>query len=80
VWELTQKLLQETRRLVIEVARYRFRVNFGTELCQNCTGLKAGPGVVSTCFQIKQCYYKHLRENDNTPRQKGILEALVDRI
>jgi hypothetical protein len=79
VWTITQALLQDARRLVTEVAQYRFQVNFGTEVCQNCTGLKAGPGVVSTCFQIKQCHYKHLREKDITTHQRGILQALVDR-
>jgi len=75
-WDIIQELLGWTGELVTESARERFRLNFGTERCQNCTGLKAGPGVVATCFQVQQCYYRHIRGDDLSPKQARVLDLL----
>ena len=76
VWETAQELISVAGNLEKEAAQLRFKVNFGTEQCQNCTGLRAGPGIVATCYQIKQCFFTNLREGDLTSRQASILEHL----
>ncbi len=75
-WSLTQKLLETTRALMIEAAKVRFEVNFGTSICERCEGLRAGEGVVATCYQAKLCYYRNMRK-DATPKQQGIIESLI---
>lgn len=47
-----------------EAARLRFQVNFGTPICTRCDGLRAGPGVVATCFQVRRCRYTNVKEGD----------------
>lgn len=75
VWRLVQGLLKDFRELAIENARIRFRVNFGTDICERCEGLHAGEGVSATCFQAKLCYYDNVKKKP-TPRQLGIIEGL----
>lgn len=55
----------------------RFRMNFGTPICESCDGLKAGPGVTATCFQVRQCTYDNVKQGDVTPRQKRVIESLM---
>lgn len=76
VWKASQKLLETARATLTEAARVRFEANYGTSVCNNCSGLKAGPGVVATCFQVRQCFYRNFTEKDLTPRQGRIADAL----
>lgn len=77
VWEASRELLAFARAAVDEAARARFEVNFGTEVCQHCTGLKAGPKVTATCFQMKACYYTHFRGDRQSPKQEQIIGKLL---
>jgi len=77
VWEVSRELLAFVRSAVDEAARARFEVNFGTEICQRCTGLKAGPKVTATCFQVRACYYTHFREDKMSPKQHQIIGKLL---
>ena len=75
-WEVSQRLLDFASDLVIESAKYRFKLNFGTDLCRTCTGLKAGPGVAATCYQVQQCTYSHIRADALNPRQARLVDLL----
>ncbi len=72
-----QGLLKLSKEAVLEAARTRFRHNFGTSVCQRCEGLKAGPGVVATCFQVRQCYYDNFKEQGLTPKQARVLRIFL---
>lgn len=76
VWSAAQQLVETSKRLVIEAAKYRFKTNFGTSRCDSCTGLKVTPGVTATCFQVKQCYYSNFSETELTERQIRILRTI----
>lgn len=74
------KTLQEAyHEALAEASRLRFRVNFGTERCNTCTGLHAGPGVLATCFQVKRCDFTHIKEATLDIRRRRILEGLTRR-
>ena len=73
----SQELIKEYHLLQLETSKLRFQVNFGTPVCETCSGLRAGPGVSATCFQVKQCNYSNVREGGETPSQKRILEGLM---
>jgi len=62
---------------LIEASRLRYRVNFGTEACSNCEGLKAGPGVVATCFQTQKCNFDSIHEGSESPTHLRILDRLA---
>ena len=72
-------LAEAYRTLWIEAAQLRFQQNFGGPVCQDCDGLKAGPGVIATCFQLRQCNYESIKEGDETPRQRVLQSLLGDR-
>ena len=74
VFKEAQDLIQAYRLLLIEAAKLRFQVNFGTDACAHCDGLHAGPRVVATCFQMQQCNYCNLKEGAETPHQAAILK------
>lgn len=76
-WDLANRLGQVSKDLAIEAGKLRFKVNFGTPMCRNCDGLKAGPGVVATCFQVQQCHFTNFKEGDTSPRQKRVLDSLL---
>jgi hypothetical protein len=59
-----------------EAARQRYRVNFGTEACNNCDGLKAGPGVVATCFQVQKCNFDSIHEGSENSHHLGVINRL----
>lgn len=61
---------------LVEASHQRFLVNFGTEICSNCDGLKAGPGVVATCFQVKRCNFTSVYEGSESPYHLRILDRL----
>lgn len=65
-----------TRRSVLEAGRTRFQKTFGSPQCDRCEGLRAGPGVLATCFQIRQCYYSNVKQGDRTSRQERIVDIL----
>ncbi len=74
-WKLTQKLMKAARTLSTEAAKARFKINFGTEVCERCEGLRAGENVVATCYQIRLCHYGNVKK-DLTPRQRGVINNL----
>ncbi len=74
VWELSRQLVELAKETVAEAARARFKVNFGSPRCDSCEGLKAGPGVAATCFQVRQCFYDNLKQGDLTPKQRRVLK------
>jgi len=61
---------------LFEASRQRFLVNFGTEVCSNCDGLKTGPKVVATCFQVKRCNFTNVYEGLESPLHLRILNRL----
>lgn len=75
-WNLTRELLELSRKSLVEAAKARFRVNFGTDMCERCDGLRAGKGVVATCYQVKLCYFDNLKEKPTT-RQQSIIKDLT---
>jgi hypothetical protein len=60
-----------------EGSRLRFKVNFGTEVCNRCEGLRAGPGVAATCFQIQRCDYTNVKEEAADPRHQRLIASLT---
>lgn len=76
-WELVQQLLTFSRKAVIEAGQARFKVNYGTTTCETCDGLKAGEGVLATCFQVRQCYYRNVKAGSESPKQRSIINELT---
>jgi hypothetical protein len=74
---LSREVLALAREAVGEAAKSRFKANFATEVCQHCRGLKAGPGVSATCFQMQACYFDNFREDETSPKQKRIIDSLL---
>ena len=74
-WEATRELIATAHTLQKEAATSRFKANFGTELCSRCEGLKAGPDVAATCFQMKQCYYTNFKVEADL-KQARLIETL----
>lgn len=62
---------------LVEASRLRYLVNFGTEACSNCEGLKAGPGVVATCFQTQKCNFDSIHDGSESPTHLRILDRLA---
>jgi len=74
-WEITQQLLSFTKEAVRRAAKDRFQVNFGTSTCDHCDGLKAGPDVLATCFQTRQCYFSNVKKV--TAKQADVIKKLI---
>ncbi len=72
------RLASAYQTLWVEAAQLRFRLNFGTPICDRCDGLKAGPGVSATCFQVRQCTYDNVKDGDATPKQRRVIQSLLD--
>lgn len=72
-----QLLADSYHEALLEASQLRFRVNFGTDTCQNCTGLHAGPGVIATCYQVRRCDYTHIKDGQEGPRKIRILQQLL---
>lgn len=70
-------LAKAYREVEAEAARLRFQVNFGTSVCEPCDGLRAGPGVVATCYQTRECRYGNVREGDK--KRLRVLDDLLDK-
>ena len=77
VYREAQKLVAAYESAQTEVARLRFSLNFGTAVCGNCDGLHAGPDVVATCYQTKECRYTNVRAG--TKKQLRVLDHLLDK-
>lgn len=71
------ELLSLARALILEAAKARFEKNFATPRCDNCEGLKAGPGVAATCFQVRQCFFTNIKNQDTSPKQTRLIEILT---
>lgn len=76
VYQAALVLVDRYREQGIELAKARFKLNFGSAMCDNCDGLRAGPGVTATCFQMKLCYFDNFRE-DAQPRHLRVLQTLL---
>ena len=74
-FEAATRLIEAHKRLFEEAAGLRFKLNFGSEVCDRCEGLKTGPGVIATCFQIRRCNYSNVKIGDTSPKQRKILEV-----
>lgn len=77
VFEAAVALVTAYRDLQCDLAKVRFEINFGTDRCRNCDGLKAGPGVLATCYQVKQCNFTNVKEADQNPRHLRVLANLA---
>jgi hypothetical protein len=75
-YEASKQIVDFARSALTELAKVRFEKNFGSEQCQRCEGLKAGPGVVATCLQVRLCYFKNFTADDVTPKQERALRSL----
>ena len=75
-YDAALQLIEAHDKLMTEASVLRYRFNFGTPVCVNCDGLKAGPGVVATCFQIRRCNYSNVKDGDVTPKQLRVLQRL----
>ena len=75
----TSLLIDAYRSLDLEAGRLRYRLNLGTPRCENCDGLRAGPGVVATCFQVQRCNFTNVKEGEMLPRHRHILDTLIKR-
>lgn len=79
VYQAALVLIERHREQGVELARVRFKLNFGSAVCDNCEGLRAGPGVTATCFQMKLCYFDNFREvEDAQPRHLRVLQTLLE--
>jgi hypothetical protein len=76
-WDAVRAFILEVRQFSNEAGRARFLQNLGTSICDSCEGLKAGPDVVATCFQLKQCFYTNKKSVDVTAIQQGLIEKLT---
>lgn len=76
-WEVSRQLVELAKESVAEAARARFKVNFGTPRCDSCEGLKAGPDVAATCFQVRQCFYGNIKQGELTPKQGRVLKLFL---
>lgn len=68
------------KEAMLEGAKLRFKLNFGTPTCEECDGLRAGPGVIATCFQIKRCDYASLKDENQDPDQVRLITSLVSNL
>lgn len=62
-----------------EASRLRFKLNFGSDVCERCEGMRAGLEVVATCFQVKRCDFTNIREGQGDPRHLRIIEKLTSK-
>jgi hypothetical protein len=70
-------LIKAFRALDVEVGKLRYKLNVGTARCENCDGLRAGPGVSATCFQVQRCDFTNVKEEAVSPGHRRILESII---
>jgi len=75
--QIAKDLQEAYHASLMEASRLRFKLNFATEVCETCEGLRAGPNVAATCYQVKRCDYKNIRVGDELPRHQSIIGGLV---
>jgi len=76
VYAAAMDLSAAYREVMAEAARLRFQVNFGSKVCDGCDGLRAGPGVLATCFQVKRCNFTNIKEGSESPIQQRLIQGL----
>lgn len=76
-WDATQQLVAFCREALTDGAKARFKANFGTSMCDNCEGLKAGPDVVATCFQRQLCYFANFKATTTSPKHLRVIDSLL---
>ena len=76
-FQATSDLIEAYRAQSAELAQLRFKVNFGSPICENCDGLRAGPGVIATCYQVKRCDYTNVRGDVINPTQRQVIASLL---
>jgi hypothetical protein len=76
-WAALQDFIHDVRQFAEAAAQDRFRQNLGSPLCTNCDGLKAGPDVVATCFQLGRCYFANRKTSDATDAQRRLIARLA---
>jgi len=76
-YKAAQDLSEAYREVMSEASKLRFKVNFGSNVCENCDGLRAGPGVIATCFQVKRCDYANIKEGQESPTHQKLIRGLV---
>lgn len=69
--------MEAHRQLEVEASQLRFRINFGSSTCDSCQGLRAGEGVVATCFQVKRCNYENFREDNTSRKHLTVIQKLL---
>jgi hypothetical protein len=74
-WQKSQELISLAKNIARQSSKDRFKVNYGTPNCESCSGLKAGPDVIATCFQVRQCNYSNVRNPSS--RQTGLIARLT---
>lgn len=77
VYDAFRTLVGAYRDVVHEAGRLRFLVHFGSARCESCEGLKAGPGVVATCHQVRVCNFTNIKEGDIRKEHRMVLEKNV---
>lgn len=80
VYNAALVLIGDHKEALSEVASLRFRLNFGTAICDRCDGLRAGPDVAATCFDVKQCHYTSIKRGGEDPRHLHVLQNLLQRV
>lgn len=76
VYNAFKTLVRAYKATYREASRLRFQVNFGTPICESCEGLRAGPGVVATCFQVRACNFTNVKEGDVRTDHRMILKRM----
>jgi hypothetical protein len=75
------KALQKAyHEVLLELSETRFKLYFGSSICQNCDGLKAGPNVIATCYQIKRCNFDNIKKGDENPSKLAIIDRLKNKL
>lgn len=75
-YQAALELKRAYHEALFEASHQRFLVNFGTEVCSSCDGLKTGPKVIATCFQVKRCNFTNVYEGLESPYHLRILDRL----
>lgn len=78
-YQAAQEIQVAYHEALLEASQQRFKANFGGPMCDNCSGLKAGPGVLATCFQVKRCNFDSVREGTESLVQLRVLEQLASK-
>lgn len=78
-YQASLELSKAYHEALLEGSKLRFRLNFGTDACLRCEGLKAGPGVAATCFQVQRCDYTNVKEGEEDLHHRRLIDLLTRR-